>query len=182
MEFNLTENEKSALLKTARESILAVIEERDAIYEKPFGKLTNYCGAFVTLHLNGNLRGCIGHMKGVTPLSETIKEMAESSAYNDPRFNPLTKEEYSDIDIEISVLSPLEIVKNTEDIKVGTHGLYITSCCHSGVLLPQVAVEQNWDRKTFLTQTCFKAGIPGDSWKDPSTEIQMFSAIIFKEK
>jgi hypothetical protein len=139
------------------------------------------CGAFVTLHKEGALRGCIGQIYAVKPLFETIKSMAVSSAFQDPRFPPLRKEELSSIEIEISVLSPLEEVDSVDNIKVGTHGIYLKKGYKSGLLLPQVAVEQNWNLETFLTHTCHKAGLGGNCWKEPDTEIYIFSAEIFKE-
>ncbi|HPP94334.1 MAG TPA: AmmeMemoRadiSam system protein A [Spirochaetota bacterium] len=140
------------------------------------------CGAFVTLHINGNLRGCIGYIEGVHPIPDTIREMALAAAFRDPRFAPLSKGEYKLIDIEISILSPIERVDSIDDIVVGRDGLIITRGFNRGLLLPQVPVEQGWDRETFLTHTCFKAGLPGDSWKKKDTLIEKFSAQVFSEK
>lgn len=136
-------------------------------------------GAFVTLHKKGNLRGCIGYIRGQKPLHQTIREMAIAAAFQDSRFKPVTQAELNDLDIEISVLTPLQKVSEVEEITVGKHGIYIIRDYHSGLLLPQVATEQGWDRKTFLEHTCTKAGLPEDAWKDPSTEIYIFSADIF---
>ena len=140
------------------------------------------CGAFVTLHIKGNLRGCIGYIEGVKNIPDTIKDMALSSAFRDPRFRPLSKAEYGDIDIEISVLSPIEKVEDVNDIKVGRDGLIMTKGYNRGLLLPQVPVEQGWDRDTFLTHTCYKAGLPGDAWKRGGVQIEKFSAQVFSEK
>jgi AmmeMemoRadiSam system protein B/AmmeMemoRadiSam system protein A len=136
-------------------------------------------GAFVTLHKHGNLRGCIGYIRGQKPLHQTIREMAIAAAFQDSRFKPVTQSELVDLDIEISVLTPLEKISDVEKITVGKHGIYIIKDYSSGLLLPQVATEQEWDRKTFLEHTCTKAGLPEDAWKDPSTEIYIFSADIF---
>jgi AmmeMemoRadiSam system protein B/AmmeMemoRadiSam system protein A len=136
-------------------------------------------GAFVTLHNRGNLRGCIGYIRAQKPLYQTISEMARAAAFQDSRFKPVTQGELADLDIEISVLTPLAKVSEIEDIRVGEHGIYIIKDHHSGLLLPQVATEQKWDRESFLQHTCTKAGLPEDAWKDKETEIYIFSADIF---
>ena len=139
------------------------------------------CGSFVTLHINGNLRGCIGYIEGVKTIPETVKDMAISSAFSDPRFSSLKREEYKDIDIEISILSPIERVNDINDIVVGRDGIIITKGYNRGLLLPQVAVEQRWDRDTFLTHTCYKTELPGDSWEKKDVIIEKFSAQVFSE-
>jgi len=136
-------------------------------------------GAFVTLHNRDNLRGCIGYIRAQKPLHQTIREMALAAAFQDSRFKPITQGELDDLDIEISVLTPLVKVSGPEEITVGKHGIYIIKDYHSGLLLPQVATEQKWDRESFLKHTCTKAGLPEDAWKDKSTEIFIFSAAIF---
>ncbi len=182
MGFALTEEEKRYLLSLARETIAAKLERRKPIpMEEPTGALTEYCGAFVTLHRKGQLRGCIGHMTGVSPLFQTVSEMALASAFQDPRFSPLTKAEFADVDIEISVLTPLEKIEDMSLVETGRHGLYMKRGYHSGVLLPQVATEQGWDRETFLAQTCRKAGMESSCYLDPKTEIFTFEAIVFGE-
>lgn len=139
-------------------------------------------GAFVTLHIKGSLRGCIGFIQGVKPAPETIEEMSISAAFKDPRFKPLSEAEYKDIDIEISILSPIEKVNDINEIKVGRDGLIITKGYNRGLLLPQVPLEQGWDREAFLTHTCYKSGLPGDSWRKEGTLIEKFSAQVFSEK
>lgn len=139
-------------------------------------------GAFVTIHINKALRGCIGYIQGVKPIPETVKEVSASSAFQDPRFKPLSEKEYPYIDIEISVMSPIEDVVNIDDIVVGRDGLIISQGYKRGLLLPQVPVEQGWDRDTFLTHTCYKAGLSGDSWKKEGVKIEKFSAQVFSEK
>jgi AmmeMemoRadiSam system protein A len=181
MEFDITPEEKKILLQTAREAIAAHLEKRKPRYPAATGTLKKKCGAFVTLHKQDNLRGCIGFIIATKPLIETVREAAKSSAFNDPRFPALTARELDDIKIEISVLSPLRRIENTEEIQVGVHGIMLKNCFYSGLLLPQVAIDYGWDRETFLTHTCYKAGLPGDCWRSKDTEIEVFSAIVFSE-
>jgi len=182
MDFSLSIEEKNRLLQTARESILSALEGRSSQYPEPSDNLKTECGAFVTLHKNGQLRGCIGHIQAAGPLFDAVIELARSSAFKDPRFPPLSPEEYEKIDIEISVLTPLKEINDISVIEVGKHGIYIQRGYASGVLLPQVATEQGWDRETFLKHTCMKAGMSGDCYKQSDTRIWVFSAIIFGEK
>jgi AmmeMemoRadiSam system protein A len=176
----LSEQDKKKLHEIARQSIAAGLEGKTpASLTDISGVLREPRGAFVTLHLRGSLRGCIGLIEAVKPLAETIQEMALSAAFSDPRFPPLTAPEFKDIDLEISVLSPLRKIKNVDEIQVGVHGLYIRQGSCRGLLLPQVATEYHWDRDTFLQQTCCKACLPRMAWKDPQTEIYIFSADIF---
>jgi len=180
----LTQEQQRFLLKVARESIetsildktfnLPVISDEIFIEKK---------GAFVTLHKNNMLRGCIGYIKAYKPLLQTIIEMARAAAFEDHRFPPLQFDELSDIRIEISILSDLTPVKNNnlEDIQVGRDGIFLEYGFHSGLLLPQVATENNWNRKTFLEQTCHKAGLYKDSYLNPECRIFRFSADIFSE-
>ncbi len=137
-------------------------------------------GAFVTLTLGGHLRGCIGTFRPTEPLYEVVRRMALSAAFQDPRFPPLNAGELDAIEIEISVLSPLRRVDDIEEIQVGTHGLYITRGYHSGVLLPQVAVDWGWDREEFLEHTCLKAGLDKNAWRHGAT-IELFHAEVFSE-
>ncbi|MEE9306338.1 MAG: AmmeMemoRadiSam system protein A [Spirochaetia bacterium] len=181
MEFDITPEEKKILLQTAREAIAAHLEKRKPRYPAATGTLKKKCGAFVTLHKQDNLRGCIGFIIAAKPLFETVQEAAKSSAFNDPRFPALTARELDDIKIEISVLSPLRRIENTEEIQVGVHGIMLKNSFYSGLLLPQVAIDYGWDRETFLTHTCYKAGLPGDCWRSKDTEIEVFSAIVFSE-
>jgi AmmeMemoRadiSam system protein A len=105
--------------------------------------------------------------------------MAEAAAFDDPRFPPVTKEELKDLSIEISVLTPFKQITDVSEIEVGKHGIYMERGFYSGLLLPQVATEYGWDRETFLEQTCRKAGLPPDAWKEKNTKIYIFSADIF---
>jgi AmmeMemoRadiSam system protein B/AmmeMemoRadiSam system protein A len=173
---------KKKLLEIARSSIQAYLKSKKApeiSVEEPL--LQEKRGAFVTLTKGGQLRGCIGRFEPEIPLYEIVSRMAIAAATADPRFPPLREEELKNIRIEISALTPLKRIKDVEEIKVGTHGIYIVKGFDRGVLLPQVATEHKWDRTTFLEQTCRKAGLPQDAWKDKDAEIYIFSAEIFHE-
>jgi AmmeMemoRadiSam system protein A len=181
MEFQLTEAEKQALLRIARASITArLCGEKEAALPAT-GSLLTPCGAFVTLRKAGRLRGCIGFITAARPLAETVREVSLSSAFEDPRFPPLEKSELPRLSIEISVLSPLRAVSDPLEITVGVHGILVRRGYRSGLLLPQVATEQGWDRETFLSHTCLKAGLPADSWKQPGLSMEIFSALVFHE-
>jgi AmmeMemoRadiSam system protein A len=118
-------------------------------------------------------------MKGIKPLCQTIKEMAVAAAFHDPRFKPVTEVELPDLEIEISILTPMKRIKDVEEIEVGKHGILIEKGYKSGLLLPQVATEYGWDRETFLEHCCLKAGLARDAWKDGKTRICTFSAEVF---
>jgi len=140
-------------------------------------------GAFVTLHENGRLRGCIGNMVGSVPLYKTVADMAIEAATGDPRFSAVTAGELDNMDIEISVLSVLKRVKDASQIQVPGNGVIVKRGSRTGVYLPQVAVETGWSRDQFLTSLCSeKAGLEPDAWKDPSTELYVFTAEVFGEK
>jgi AmmeMemoRadiSam system protein A len=189
--YTLTGEEKLTLLTEARETIAARFSERfserptgrreAAGRRTPSGALSEPCGAFVTLRKEGNLRGCIGFVAASKPLLETVREVAVAAAFEDPRFPPLGEEELPKLTIEISVLSPLKRISDVGEIIVGTHGIMMKRGFRSGLLLPQVATEQGWDRETFLTHACYKAGLPGDAWKSPDTTIEIFTALVFHE-
>ncbi|MCL1864412.1 MAG: AmmeMemoRadiSam system protein A [Spirochaetes bacterium] len=179
----LNKEQQINLLNLARKTIADKLGVDEDIKLSPFKDdiFNEKCGSFVTLHINGNLRGCIGYIEGIKSIPETVKDMALASAFKDPRFSSLKREEYKKIDIEISILSPIEKVNDINEIVVGRDGIIITKGFNRGLLLPQVAVEQKWDRDTFLTHTCFKAGLPGDSWKRKDVLIEKFSAQVFSE-
>ena len=178
----LSEQEKSYLLKLARKTILAKCQNSPFKMSVPESKnLNEKRGAFVTLNKLNQLRGCIGYLESGNPLYQTIAEMAEAAAFNDPRFPQVKADELDDIKIEISVLSILEKIQQIEKIKIGVHGLLIKKQVYQGLLLPQVATRYGWDRNTFLDQTCLKAGIPEGCWKNSDAEIYIFSAQIFSE-
>ncbi len=179
----LTPELQQQLLGIARETIETFIRTREKpefTIEEP--ELKAQCGAFVTLKAHGHLRGCIGLVQGIKPLYQTVIDMAVAAATEDPRFSPVRENELEHLHIEISVMSPLEEIENPEDVQVGRHGIMIRRGIRSGLLLPQVATEHNWDRETFLTHTCRKAFLPDDAWKDPETHISVFSAQVFGEE
>jgi AmmeMemoRadiSam system protein A len=136
-------------------------------------------GAFVTLKKSGELRGCIGYMSSLKPLTLTVRDTATFAALRDPRFPPVTATELPRLEYEISVLSPLRRVLDVREIKVGEHGLLMKDDTHEGVLLPQVPVEERWDRQKFLEETCAKAGMRAGCWKDENTDIFQFTAVVF---
>ncbi|MEA3500279.1 MAG: AmmeMemoRadiSam system protein A [Candidatus Marinimicrobia bacterium] len=141
----------------------------------------NY-GLFVTLHKNGDLRGCIGLIEGIKPLRNGIIEMAESAAFQDPRFSPVTKDELNNIEIEISILSPLKEIDSWQKIIPGKHGVVMSNDFHQAVFLPQVATEQNWDLKTMLRNLAIKARINPESYKSDDIKYKIFTATVFSEK
>lgn len=183
MSFQLSNEEKKFLLKLARQTILDFLQEKKLQQRDFFSEnLKTHTGAFVTLHKHKALRGCIGYVSGFKSAQQAIADLAVSAAFNDPRFPPLTADEFDEIDLEISILTPLQPVKDIAEIEIGRDGLLIKQGLNQGLLLPQVATEYNWDVETFLEQTCHKAGLPGDAWQDPQTDIEKFSAIIFSEQ
>ncbi len=178
----LNDEEKVYLLQLARETIATYLESGALPKTQPVSARVNEkFGVFVTLHQKGQLRGCIGYIEGIHPLYEAVMEMARAAAFNDFRFHPVSKEEVPGLEIEISVLSPLKEITDIDEIKVGKHGLIVQRGHSRGLLLPQVATEWNWNRDEFLSQTCQKAGLPPDAWKDSDTIIYIFSAEIFNE-
>jgi len=193
MEFTITAEEQNILLTQAREAITSKLDGKKPSWErgeeiqlKSDSNLNTPCGAFVSLHMNNNagraLRGCIGRMAANLPLIETVRLMAKEAAFGDPRFPPLKKEELSQLHIEISALSPMIPCPNPQQVKVGVHGLLLTGRGRSGVLLPQVPVEQGWDLKEYLDYICVKAGLSPGSYEAPDTQLYTFTAIVFGEE
>lgn len=176
---SLSDEEKKQLKLLAREAIECALFGREQCRMELSERLKQKAGAFVTLKSKGELRGCIGYTRAVLPLSEVVQKMAIESAFHDPRFCGIRKEEWKDIEIEISVLSPMRKINSIDEIEVGVHGLYVEKGGHSGLLLPQVATEYNWDRETFLEYTCYKAGLPRDAWKSGDIAIYVFTAEVF---
>jgi len=172
--------ERRLLLNLAREAICAALEKRQLDLNPPSEHLAEHRGAFTTLHIDGELRGCVGYVFPQYSLYRTIAETAVAAAMEDPRFAPLEPKEYPKLEYEISVLSPLSPI-DAEDIEVGKHGLVITYGSRRGLLLPQVPTEHGWDREKFLEQTCIKAGLPADAW-DHGARIEAFTAEIFGDK
>jgi hypothetical protein len=182
--FSLTDPEKSELLALARKSVEYMIEKNEPYAPSPSASetLNREYGAFTTLTEGGALRGCIGYTAPIKPLYMTVRDTATLAALRDPRFPPVTASELPKLAYEISVLSPLRRVTDIEQIKVGRDGLLMKNADSEGLLLPQVPVEQKWDRQTFLEQTCAKAGMDRNCWKDENTDIFSFTAVVFNEK
>jgi uncharacterized protein len=172
--------ERRILLRLAHQSIETALHDVELDLTPPTARLAEPRGAFTTLHLHGKLRGCIGYVFSTHSLYSTVAETARAAALDDPRFEPVTIEEAPDLKVEISVLSPLQPI-HAEEIVVGKHGLVVMQGSHRGLLLPQVAGEWGWDRETFLTQTCLKAGLPPDAWLH-GAELQAFTAEVFGEE
>ena len=176
----LQEEEKKTLRRIALGAIEGKLKGvRNHPAEKPTPNLQEKRGAFVSLHKSGRLRGCIGQIVPTRPLYQTIEDMAVAAAFDDPRFEPLAAKELKELELEISILTPMERLKNADEIDIGRHGLYIKKGFSSGLLLPQVAAEYGWNPTTFLEETCRKAGLPRSAWKEKNTEIYIFSAEIF---
>jgi len=172
-------DERRYLLKLAHEAIRAALQGQEVDATPPSDHLAEKRGAFTTLHLQGQLRGCVGYVFAVRSLVRTVCETAMAAALHDTRFQPLTPEEAREIDVEISVLSPLKPI-DAEDVEVGRHGLVVTLGARRGLLLPQVPLEYGWDRETFLGETCHKAGLPADAWQHGAT-LEAFTAEVFSE-
>jgi len=178
----LSKEEKKILLSAARESIKAEFGEGkvNPVDYTVHPELKLELGTFVTLKINNNLRGCIGYIVGYQPLFDAVVEAAKHSAFKDPRFPQLTKEELAKIKIEISVLSPFQPIKSYDEIEIGKHGLLLDEA-GKAVLLPQVASEHNYNRAQFLTALCHKAGLYGEYWKERILKIKVFTALVFDE-
>jgi uncharacterized protein (TIGR00296 family) len=192
--FELNEEEGKFLVKLARRAVKEYLETKKVpeTTRRVQEKLLQPCGVFVTINSIENeekeLRGCIGYPYPTDPLGEAVIQSAISAATQDPRFNPLTKDELDKVVFEVSVLTPPQVleVKRPQDypskIRIGEDGLIIEKGMFKGLLLPQVPVEWNWDQEEFLCQCCIKAGLPPDNWLLPVTRIQKFQAIIFEEE
>ena len=180
---HFSDEEKRELLRLARKSVERIVRGQDMpVPETSSQVLQEPCGAFVTLTEHGQLRGCIGYTEASKPLAEVVCEVAAKAAVDDPRFPPLSEDELDRIELDISVLSPLEKVSDIESIEVGKHGLLLENGYFRGLLLPQVATEYNWDREAFLQNTSRKAGLPPDGWKDKNSTLYAFTAEVFSER
>lgn len=179
----VNKEQQKILLKLGRDTIATYLESRKRIdFSSDEAELQAKCGAFVTLKEDDQLRGCIGYITSNRPLYETIIDCSIAAATEDPRFPPVQKEELgSSVSIEISVLSPPKKINDIKEIEVGEHGLIISKGFYRGLLLPQVATENNWDKTTFLQHTCLKAGLPINAWQEDAL-IEIFSAQVFGEK
>jgi AmmeMemoRadiSam system protein A len=183
----LTPEEKRELLEIARQSIAhALVRDRGGRQGHVGGRtytggLAEPSGAFVTIRIGEDLRGCIGYIESTMPVGEVVSEVAAKAATEDPRFMPMTQGELARATLEVSILSPLKQVAHVDEIEVGRHGLLLELGRHRGLLLPQVATEYGWDREKFLEYTSRKAGLPAEAWKDPEAKIYQFSAEIIHE-
>jgi len=182
----LTQTQGKKLLKLARKSIESYFSNKELKYDEEKKEFKEPRGVFVTLTRHGKLRGCIGFPYPYKPLAEAVVEAAKAAAFQDPRFKPLEAKELDKIKIEISVLTlPQEIQAKQDilkEIEIGKDGLIIQFSGFSGLLLPQVALEQKWNSLQFLEATCNKAGLPSDCWKNKECHIFKFQAQIFSEK
>jgi AmmeMemoRadiSam system protein A len=173
-------DERALLLRLAHESIVSALEERELPLDPPTDHLAEPRGAFTSLYLHGELRGCVGYVLPVSPVYRAVADTARAAAFEDTRFHPVTLPEARDLEIQLSILSPPRPI-SPEAVEIGRHGLVITMAGHRGLLLPQVAVEHHWDRTRFLEQTCRKAGLLLDAWQKGAT-IEAFTAEVFGDK
>lgn len=172
--------ERDLLLRAAHDSILSALEGREVSVDPPTPHLSEPRGAFTSLYVQGNLRGCVGYVLPVGSVYKAVVETARAAAFEDTRFYPVTLAEAQDLQIELSILSVPQPI-SPEDVEIGRHGLLITAGFRRGLLLPQVPVEHHWDRISFLEQTCRKAGLPIDAWQTGAT-VEAFTAEVFGEK
>lgn len=191
-EINQSNNRQEGLSARARKKLLEITRQAltEAVSGRPLPsdpvddpELQGHQGAFVTLNEGGRLRGCIGRFTADRPLYQVVREMALSASQRDPRFPPVRSSELDKVSIEISVLSPMKrIVDPINEVEPGKHGIYIKRGFRSGTYLPQVATDHNMSREEFLTScTAHKAGLPPDAWKDPETEVYVYTADVFGE-
>jgi len=177
-------DERRILLRIARQSILDALLGRTHTLDTTLElteRLKEPAGVFVTLTHGGELRGCIGSVYPDAPLFKAVAESAVNAALRDPRFPPLTLSDIEQTEIEISVMGPVTEVKEHGDIEVGRDGLILSGSGKKGLLLPQVATERGWDREKFLSETCVKAGLPADGWREAGCQIEKFTAEVFSE-
>jgi AmmeMemoRadiSam system protein A len=172
-----TPEERQVLLRLAHASIEAALDKREIPLDPPSPHLAEPRGAFTTLYFRRQLQGCVGFVFPVASLYRTVAETARAAAFEDTRFPPVTHEQAPNLQVSLSILSPLQALR-AEDVEIGRHGLLISQLGRRGLLLPQVPVEHAWDRVTFLEQTCRKAGLPPDAWRKGAT-IEGFTAEVF---
>ncbi len=175
--WEFSQDERTLLLRLAHDSIVAALQEREFALGPPTTHLSELRGAFTSLYLRGELRGCVGYVFPKESVYRAVAETARAAAFEDTRFNPVTLPEAQALEIELSILSPPQLI-SADAVEIGRHGLLIGMHEHRGLLLPQVAVEHHWDRTTFLEQTCRKAGLPLDAWKK-GAKIEAFTAEVF---
>ena len=175
-----TAEERAVLLKLAHESILSALERREISLTAPSLHLAEPRGAFTTIYFQNALRGCVGYVLPVASVYRTVAETARAAAFEDTRFSPITLEEAPGLDVSLSILSPVRVIK-PEDVEIGVQGLVVLQGGRRGLLLPQVPVEHQWDRVTFIQQTCRKAGLPLDAWQQGAT-LEAFTAEVFGDR
>lgn len=177
----LSETDRKAILELAHQAVEEAVCHNRRLQEIPATEIfERRCGVFVTLHVNKKLRGCIGVVQGRERLGESIVKCAGSAAVEDPRFTRMRPEDLKDLDVEVSLLSELELIR-PEAIEIGKHGLLLEQGFQRGLLLPQVATEHNLNKERFLAETCRKAGLREDAWKNPGTRIYGFTCEIVAE-
>lgn len=175
-----SQDERALLIRLAHEAIVSALEHREISLDPPTPHLAEPRGVFTSLYLHGDLRGCVGYVLPIGPIYRTVAETARAAAFDDTRFYPVTLNEARDLQIELSILSVPKPIP-PEAVEVGRHGVLISMAGRRGLLLPQVPLEHHWDRETFLEQTCQKAGLPRDAWKQ-GANIEAFTAEVFGEK
>ena len=185
---NISDEDGKILVKMARSVVTAYITNNNRVSDQTFKEKFSFnAGVFVTINDKSGLRGCIGFPLAVKKLSDALTNAAIAAATDDPRFPSITQNELNDLVFEVTVLSDTEEISSNSPneiihaIKIGRDGLIIEKDFQSGLLLPQVPVEQNWNIENFLNHTCHKAGLPNDSWKDKTTKISKFQGVIFRE-
>jgi AmmeMemoRadiSam system protein A len=177
----LSPDDQQRLLRLARQCLEARVRREKPPRPDRGGGLDAHMGAFVSIHHQGDLRGCLGHLETDRPIAENVAHLAAVVSDSDPRFAPISVAELSGLELEISALSPEQEITDINAIEVGRHGLIIELGHRRGLLLPQVATEYGWDRETFLDHTCLKAGLPADAWRH-GARIFIFEAQVFAEK
>ncbi|MGH9500890.1 MAG: AmmeMemoRadiSam system protein A [Terriglobales bacterium] len=175
-----TQDERAILLRLAHASIEAALEKRQISLDPPSQHLAEPRGAFTTIYFKKRLHGCVGYVFPVASLYRTVAETARAAAFEDTRFLPVTREEAPRLEVSLSILSALQTVR-PEEVAIGRHGLVISHHGRRGLLLPQVPVENGWERVTFLEHTCRKAGLPPDAWQQGAT-IEVFTAEVFEDE
>jgi AmmeMemoRadiSam system protein A len=173
--------QRAALLGIARGAVLAHLGVKPAPALPGEGPLNEPRGAFVSLHVGGELRGCIGTLRATDPLAQVVAHMAVAAATEDPRFPAVTAADLPGLSVSVSVLGPLSPLPDPAELRVGVHGVVVKRGYHRGVLLPEVAVREGWDRETFLKHACLKAGLPARAWQEPGCELEVFEADAFGE-
>ncbi len=183
-EMTFSREEKQEILTFIRNTIASKFENTNVEpLSEMGGKMAEKCSCFVTLHKSdGALRGCIGNIGAYEGLGDNIAHNAINSAFGDPRFPQLAREELDDVEIEVSVLTPARPIAKPEDFIVGEHGIILQCRGRSAVFLPQVAPEQGWSRDETLTHLCYKAGLPFRAWQSEDAKLSVFTAIVFSEK